>query len=126
MADTPHDTPHKPPHDPPQDTPAEPSLIPVPPPPPPIPATLTRPVDAPPAPKPPPRSGMNLARVFAIGMDFVYGVAGCALLGWLADWYFKTTPRWLVVGAVVGLIVAMYRFIREGLKLSRGSAAPRR
>ncbi len=64
-------------------------------------------------------SAMQSSRVFAIGMDFVYGVVGCAALGWVLDWYFKTAPRWLLIGAGIGIVVAMYRFITEGLKLSR-------
>lgn len=69
-------------------------------------------------------SAIQTGKVFAIGMDFVYGVVGCAALGWLADWWFKTGPLWLLIGAGVGLLVAMYRFVREGLKLARGSGNP--
>lgn len=61
----------------------------------------------------------QMGRMFAIGMDFAYGVIGCAALGWAADWWLKTSPRWLLVGALLGVVVAMYRFIREGLKVAR-------
>lgn len=70
-------------------------------------------------------SALQSSRVFAIGMDFVYGVVGCAALGWLLDWWFKTGPRWLLIGAGIGIVVAMYRFIREGTKLSRSASKPR-
>lgn len=91
--------------------------------PPPLPDVLKRP-----GPKEPSRpttptpkaSAMQFGRVFAIGMDFVYGVVGCAALGWVIDWWFKTAPRWLLIGAGIGIIVAMYRFIREATKLSTG------
>ncbi len=69
-------------------------------------------------------SAIQTGKVFAIGMDFVYGVVGCAALGWLADWWFKTGPLWLLIGAGIGLLVAMYRFVREGLKLAKGSGNP--
>ncbi|MCW5768231.1 MAG: AtpZ/AtpI family protein [Phycisphaeraceae bacterium] len=91
--------------------------------PPPLPDVLKRPGPSEPSrPSTPiPRSSaMQFGRVFAIGMDFVYGVVGCAALGWAIDWWFKTAPRWLLIGAGIGIVVAMYRFIREGMKLSRG------
>lgn len=70
-------------------------------------------------------SAIQSGRVFAIGMDFAYGVIGCAALGWGIDWWFKTSPRWLLIGAGIGIVVAMYRFIREGTKLSRSGSRPR-
>ncbi len=73
----------------------------------------------------PKTSAIQSGRVFAIGMDFVYGVVGCAALGWGLDWWFKTGPRWLLIGAGIGIVVAMYRFIREGLRISRGGGNPR-
>ncbi len=94
---------------------------------PPMPEVLARPgpAEASPDSNPPPRSSaIQTGKVFAIGMDFAYGVVGCAALGWFADWWFKTSPRWLLIGAGVGLLVAMYRFVREGLKLSKGATQP--
>lgn len=64
-----------------------------------------------------------MGRVFAIGMDFAYGVIGCAALGWGLDWWLKTSPRWLLVGALLGVVVAMYRFIKEGLKMARSGGS---
>lgn len=64
-------------------------------------------------------SALQSSRVFAVGMDFVYAFIGATALGWGADWLFKTSPRWLLIGAGVGVVVGMYRFITEGLKLGR-------
>lgn len=53
----------------------------------------------------------------AIGMEVASQVAGGALLGWLVD-SLAGTSRWLLIGAIVGLIVGMWTLIKQSLKLN--------
>lgn len=39
-------------------------------------------------------------------------------LGWIADHFAGTWPRWTTVGAIVGIVVAMYSLIRGGLSMN--------
>jgi F0F1-type ATP synthase assembly protein I len=84
--------------------------------------TPTRPPDA----KPPAESPLApLMRVSTIGTEFAAAVAGMALLGWLLDRWWGTAPWALLTCALIGLLVAMFRFIRDARALSSG-AAPKR
>lgn len=64
-----------------------------------------------------PVNALQLGKVFAVGMDFVYAFIGATALGWVADWFLKTAPRGLLIGAGIGLVVGMYRFVKEGMRL---------
>lgn len=64
-----------------------------------------------------PVNALQLGKVFAVGMDFVYAFIGATALGWVADWFFKTSPKGLLIGAGIGLVVGMYRFVKEGRRL---------
>jgi F0F1-type ATP synthase assembly protein I len=66
-----------------------------------------------------PMNALHLGKVFAVGMDFVYAFIGATALGWVADWFFKSAPKGLLLGAGLGLVVGMYRFVKEGLRLMR-------
>lgn len=66
-----------------------------------------------------------LVRVSTIGTEFAAAVAGMALLGWLLDRWWGTAPWALLVCAIVGLLVAMVRFIHDARALSSGQAKKR-
>jgi F0F1-type ATP synthase assembly protein I len=57
----------------------------------------------------------QLARVWAISLDFVITVAAMALFGWLADRWLGTEPWLLLVGVLLGLAVGFTRFIKDSL-----------
>jgi F0F1-type ATP synthase assembly protein I len=47
-------------------------------------------------------------------------VAAGALLGWLIDWLTGAPGnRWLLIGALVGIAVGMWSFIKGALRLNR-------
>ena len=66
-----------------------------------------------------PVNALHLGKVFAVGMDFAYAFIGATALGWLADWFFKSSPKGLIIGACIGLVVGMYRFITESRLILR-------
>ena len=56
---------------------------------------------------------------WAVSMDFAYGVIGAVLVGLLVDFLAGTSPWGLIIGAVLGLIGAGYRFVKEALAMNR-------
>lgn len=68
----------------------------------------------------------GLVRMGAVSLNFVYSVAGLALLGWGIDYLAKSFPLWLLIGAGLGLGVGGYRFVREATAMNRKDAASRR
>jgi F0F1-type ATP synthase assembly protein I len=65
-----------------------------------------------------------LAKVWAIGLDFGMMVLAGGGLGWLADRFLIKNGHWgILVGFVLGLVVGMFRFIREGLAANRTALA---
>lgn len=56
-----------------------------------------------------------------VGLDFGYSVVGMVLLGLAIDYFAKTSPRALIICAVLGLIGGGYRFIREALAMNRSN-----
>ncbi len=73
-----------------------------------------------------PVNTVHLGRVFAVGMDFAYAFIGATALGWVADWLLKSSPRGVIAGACVGLVVGMYRFVTEARRLLRSPGGPDR
>lgn len=67
-----------------------------------------------------------LVRMGAVSLNFVYSVAGLALLGWGIDYLAKTFPTFLLIGAGLGLVVGAYRFVREATAMNRKDAAARK
>lgn len=63
-----------------------------------------------------------LVRVSTIGTEFAAAVGGMALIGWLLDRWWGTGPWALLACAIVGLLVAMFRFIRDARALSSGES----
>lgn len=45
-------------------------------------------------------------------------VAAGALIGWLIDW-LANTDRWLLIGAIIGIAVGMWSFIKGAMSLNR-------
>ncbi|GMV25479.1 MAG: hypothetical protein AMXMBFR58_15100 [Phycisphaerae bacterium] len=70
-----------------------------------------------------PRQGSmaSQARAWAIGLNFVYGVVGFALLGWaLERWVWPKAAPWLLLGGLfLGLISSFYRFVREAMAINK-------
>ncbi len=54
----------------------------------------------------------GMARAWAVALDFVFSVLAGAGLGWLFDRWRGTLPWGLLVGLVLGFIVAFWRIIR--------------
>ncbi len=64
-----------------------------------------------------------LSRISSISLNFVYSVAGLALLGWLVDYFAKSVPIGLLIGAGLGVAVGAYRFVREATALNKKQAS---
>ena len=67
----------------------------------------------------------DAAKAFGIVMEFLASVVLLAGLGYGADWWQGTSPRYTLIGLVLGLVVGFYRFVREGLRISRRSGSGR-
>ncbi len=64
------------------------------------------------------RSGPEM-RAIAIGLDFAAMVAGGCILGFAADTWRGTFPRWTAVGGIVGVVSGGWTAIKLSLKLNR-------
>lgn len=54
-----------------------------------------------------------------MAVDVVYYMLGAGLMGYAIDWMAGTFPRWMLILGGVGLIVGMYRFVKDALALIR-------
>ncbi|MCB9851145.1 MAG: AtpZ/AtpI family protein [Phycisphaerales bacterium] len=63
--------------------------------------------------------GPSLWGLAGMGFDLAAAVAGFTLIGWWADSHWNTSPRYTVVGVVLGLIGGMYNLLRRALKASK-------
>lgn len=58
-------------------------------------------------------------RMFGAGLTVASEVMAGAVLGWGVDWLMGNPPKWgVLVGAVLGIVVAMYTLIRTAYKLN--------
>lgn len=59
-----------------------------------------------------------MARSWGIAMNFAFGVAGMALLGWAIQTYlWKASAPWMVIGFLtMGLVGGFVQFVRAGLR----------
>jgi F0F1-type ATP synthase assembly protein I len=58
-------------------------------------------------------------RMAGIGMQTSSEVIAGALLGWAADRWLETSPRWTLVGAVAGIAVGLTTLIRGAMKANK-------
>jgi hypothetical protein len=58
-------------------------------------------------------------RMGGLGMQVASEAGAGALLGWLFDAWRGTEPTGLLIGALVGITVALWSLIKGGLKLNR-------
>jgi F0F1-type ATP synthase assembly protein I len=64
--------------------------------------------------------------LIGLGMQVTSEVAAGVLLGIGVDYLLGTRNRWVVVGALVGVAVAMWTMIRTAMRLAARDAARRR
>jgi len=60
-------------------------------------------------------------RLSGMGLEFVSTIAGMALAGWLIDRWAQTSPRWTIVGVVLGLVGGGYNFMRQAVQAGRAA-----
>ncbi|MDX2146263.1 MAG: AtpZ/AtpI family protein [Planctomycetota bacterium] len=60
----------------------------------------------------------NMGRVWAIGGQLGFSVMGGVLIGFGFDYWFKTTPIFLLLFALAGLVSGMRTFWREAKKIN--------
>lgn len=66
------------------------------------------------------------AGLIGLGMQVTSEVAAGVLLGIGVDYLLGTRNRWVVVGAILGVVVAMWTMIRTAMRLAARDAAHRR
>ena len=64
------------------------------------------------------RDKAQMAAGWAIALNFVYGVVGAGLIGWIIQkWIFPSWAHWaLLAGLMIGLIGGFARFIQEAMR----------
>ena len=58
-------------------------------------------------------------RMAGLGMEVSFQVAAGALLGWGFDQWQGTTPKGIMTGSIIGIVVAMWSLVRGSLKMNR-------
>ena len=48
--------------------------------------------------------------------ELIGGILGGLGLGWLSDHYLHTLPWGMIVGAILGMVVAVYAIVKSGQK----------
>lgn len=64
----------------------------------------------------------ELWRLSGLGLEFAGVIGGMIAIGWLLDRWLNTSPAFVIVGAVFGLIGGSIRFVREAMAASRRSS----
>lgn len=67
----------------------------------------------------------SMSRAWAIAFSFAASVMAGGLIGWVIDYFAKSSPVALLVGLGLGLVTGMVRFIREAKAAEREFAAGR-
>lgn len=67
-------------------------------------------------------TGQQNIRAWSVGLDMAYAAGGMLLLGAGIDWLFGTKPWWMLGLGLLGLVVGMYKFIRDAMRFNRQSA----
>lgn len=93
-------------------------------PPPPIPETLRHPVARRPE-KPVSASSdySGMTKAWSVAMEFVFTIIASLLLGWFADRWRGTSPRYTLIGMALGFAFALFQIIRRTLKDENEAAA---
>lgn len=65
------------------------------------------------------------ARAWAVALNVVYYLLAAGLMGYVIDATAQTWPRWTIVLGVVGLVVGIYRFVREALQIMQQGSSGR-
>jgi F0F1-type ATP synthase assembly protein I len=68
------------------------------------------------------RAQAGWTRLAGIGFELAAAVGAFVLVGYWWDRHFGTSPKGIVVGAVLGLIGGMYNLIRQSLRATREAA----
>ena len=76
----------------------------------------------PPKRPPPPLDSAALWRLSGMGFVLLSEVLAGVVLGWLLDWWLGTSPIFLIIGALLGVTIALTNFIRQAMKVGRRSA----
>lgn len=69
--------------------------------------------------------GSSDASLLGLGTQMLSEVAAGVLLGLAADYALGTHNRWIVVGSIAGVVVAMWTVIRTTIRLGKRDAAER-
>lgn len=73
----------------------------------------------------PPSPYASMSRAWAIAFSFAASVMAAGLIGWVIDYFAKSSPVGLLIGLGLGLVTGMVRFIREAKAAEREFAAER-
>lgn len=58
------------------------------------------------------------AKAWVVALNIVYGTIAFGLIGFALDYFLGWSPWGLLTGALIGLLVGTYRFIREALLIN--------
>jgi F0F1-type ATP synthase assembly protein I len=58
-------------------------------------------------------------RLSGMGLEFISGVVGFGVVGWLIDRWTGSTPTWTITGIVLGVVGSSYNFMRQAIKAGR-------
>ena len=67
-------------------------------------------------------TGQQNIRAWSVGLDMAYAAGGMLLLGAGIDWLAGTKPWWMLGLGLLGLVVGMYKFIRDAMRFNRAYA----
>ncbi len=63
--------------------------------------------------------GPRQIRAWTVGLDMAYSVVGMLMLGAAIDFFAGTKPWWMLGLGLGGLVLGMYRFVREAIGMNR-------
>jgi ATP synthase protein I len=85
-----------------------------------IPEILRAPVRQPEPPPEPPQSWGQAAAAWGIALDFVFTIIAGAALGWLIDWWLKSSPWGVLGGLALGFVTAFVRIVKRTQATAKG------
>lgn len=71
-------------------------------------------------------NGPQQMRAWSVGLDMAYAAGGMLLLGAGIDWLAGTKPWWMLSLGLLGLVVGMYKFIRDAMRMNTATSRSRR